>query len=306
MEWLECVNKAIKYIEDNLLNVSGPSEIANRLNISKPYLQRGFCVLTGYSVGEYIRNRRLFEAAIDIRDTDIKMVDIASRYGYETQESFTKAFARFHGAKPSSVRKGEGRIKQFVPITIAVKILGGEASNIRIERKGDMTFVGIEKEISLTFMEKTENKRGEIWNDFCNGAEFSDAAKEFRKAIWENCIGEYVVIGQNEEKPFYMIAGRYAGGRLPEEMKIIKKESCDWAILERNETLDINKASAEIEEARKSIERYTNYEACDNLCVICHERQQHGILWGGNSSLWIPVRAKRRNEKTCKTSINRR
>ena len=73
MEWLPYVHDALSYIEDNLLTVENPKEVADHLNMSEPYLQKGFQILTGYSIGEYIRNRRLYEAAVEIMDTDIRM-----------------------------------------------------------------------------------------------------------------------------------------------------------------------------------------------------------------------------------------
>ena len=62
--------------------------------------------MTGYGIGEYIRNRRLYQAALDLKNTDDKVIDIAYAYCYETPESFTKAFSRFHGVAPSQVRDG--------------------------------------------------------------------------------------------------------------------------------------------------------------------------------------------------------
>ena len=77
--------------------------------------------MTGYGIGEYIRNRRLYQTAVDLKETDDKVIDIASRYGYETPESFTKAFSRFHGATPSQVRGGAA-INTLLPLTIKQKI----------------------------------------------------------------------------------------------------------------------------------------------------------------------------------------
>ena len=98
MEWLTIIKDAIEYMEQNLLTVTGPEEVAKHVHISTIYLQRGFQVLTGYTLGEYIRNRRLFEAGLKLTQTDEKVIDIALEYGYETPESFTKAFTRFHGS----------------------------------------------------------------------------------------------------------------------------------------------------------------------------------------------------------------
>ena len=59
-------------------------------------------------MAEYIRNRRLYMAALELKDSDKKVIDVALEYGYETPESFTKAFTRFHGASPSEIKQDRG------------------------------------------------------------------------------------------------------------------------------------------------------------------------------------------------------
>ena len=92
MEWLTIIKDAIEYMEQNLLTVTGPEEVAKHVHISTIYLQRGFQVLTGYTLGEYIRNRRLFEAGLKLTQTDEKVIDIALEYGYEASQRHSHAF----------------------------------------------------------------------------------------------------------------------------------------------------------------------------------------------------------------------
>jgi AraC family transcriptional regulator len=87
--------------------------------------------MTGYGIGEYIRNRRLYLAALDLKETKDKVIDIALRYCYETPESFTKAFSRFHGVTPSQVRSGAS-ITTFLPLTITLSIQGGKQMDYKI------------------------------------------------------------------------------------------------------------------------------------------------------------------------------
>ena len=58
--------------------------------------------MTGYSVSEYIRNRKLYLAALELKKADRKVIDVALDYGYDTPDSFAKAFTRFHGISPIS------------------------------------------------------------------------------------------------------------------------------------------------------------------------------------------------------------
>lgn len=84
MEWLTIIKDAIEYMEQNLLTVTGPEEVAKHVHISTIYLQRGFQVLTGYTLGEYIRNRRLFEAGLKLTQTDEKVIGFERLFSFET------------------------------------------------------------------------------------------------------------------------------------------------------------------------------------------------------------------------------
>ncbi len=89
MEWLTGIRTAIDYMEEHLKDNISAQDVADQVYLSPFFLQRGFSLMTGYGIGEYIRNRRLYQAALDLKETDDKVIDIAFRYGYETPESFT-------------------------------------------------------------------------------------------------------------------------------------------------------------------------------------------------------------------------
>ena len=105
MKWIEGIGKAIDYIEANLTEELMIGEIAKKACVSSYYFQKSFALLCGFTVGEYIRRRRLALAGSDLLTTDDKVVDLALKYGYGSADSFTKAFTRFHGATPTAVRK---------------------------------------------------------------------------------------------------------------------------------------------------------------------------------------------------------
>ena len=95
MEWLTSIRTAIDYMEDHLEDNISAQDVADHVYLSPFFLQKGFSLMTGYGIGEYIRNRRLYLAALDLKETKDKVIDIALRYCYETPESFAKAFSRF-------------------------------------------------------------------------------------------------------------------------------------------------------------------------------------------------------------------
>ena len=135
MNWIEGINEAIKYIEANLTNDLKMEEIAERAYASVAYFQKSFVLLCGFTVGEYIRNRRLASAGNDLLTTDEKVIDIALKYGYDSTDSFTKAFTRFHGATPTAVRKGGHSVKTFAPLKLELFMKGGFIMDYRIQKQ---------------------------------------------------------------------------------------------------------------------------------------------------------------------------
>lgn len=148
MEWTECISKAVGYIEDNLTEKLTIQNIAKQALVSPFYFQKGFAMLCGFTVSEYIKKRRLALAGGEILSTNEKIIDIALKYGYDSPDSFTKAFIRFHGATPASVRKGETMIKSFASLKIKLTLEGGYTMDYKIVKKDQFTLVGVSKVFS--------------------------------------------------------------------------------------------------------------------------------------------------------------
>ena len=107
MDWAGKVSEAIGYIEEHLLEELTIDEIAGKVFISPFYFQKGFVMLCGLTAGEYIRARRLSLAGSDLAaGTGERVIDLAFKYGYDSPDSFTKAFTRFHGVTPAQIKKG--------------------------------------------------------------------------------------------------------------------------------------------------------------------------------------------------------
>ena len=234
MEWLTGIRTAIGFIENNLKENISVQDVAGKVFISPIFLQRGFSLMTGYNVGEYIRNRRLYQAAIDLRSTEDPVIDIAYRYCYETPESFTKAFSRFHGATPSQVRAG-APFNAFLPIKINLTVQGGDKMDYRITRMENFKVIGFQRdfdsETSYTEIPKFWTEITEKYSDVYAGNEPAD---EYGEAIRDNNIGEFGIciddIGGTKFR--YLIAGKYNGGMVPEGMQLYEFSDCDWAVFD--------------------------------------------------------------------------
>lgn len=119
------VQGIIDYIEENLLEVLSPPIIASHFSVSVSAFTSLFKNCCGMTVMEYIRNRRLTLAAEELSSSNIPIIDMAYKYGYETPEAFTKAFSGFHGFPPGFIRRGFPISKVFLPIQVKVTIRGG-------------------------------------------------------------------------------------------------------------------------------------------------------------------------------------
>ena len=124
MDWIQSLAKAIHYIESNLTNELSVEDVSKKVYASSSNFQRVFNLVTGMTIGDYIRNRRLTLAGQELLNK-CKIIDVAMLYQYDTQESFSKAFTRFHGVTPSNARKHSEKIKNFRPLTIKLTIQGG-------------------------------------------------------------------------------------------------------------------------------------------------------------------------------------
>lgn len=163
MDWIKTLNQAIEYIEDNLLHQLTCGDIAGHVYISNFHFQRTFNLLTGLSVGEYIRNRRLSLAGQELLKGDEKVLNVALKYGYETPESFSKAFRRFHGITPNHAKKQGSNLKSFSRLVIKINMEGGSIMDYKIVKKESF------KVVAKTKLFSDENsKKGipEFWTEY--------------------------------------------------------------------------------------------------------------------------------------------
>lgn len=142
MEWIIGLQKAIDYIEDHLTETIDYEVVASQCLSSSYHFQRVFSILCGFTVGEYIRNRRLSLAGRKLATSDVKVIDIALKYGYESPDSFAKAFKKFHGILPSQVKNNGSVLKSYARLILKISLEGATPMNYRIEQKPEMILTG--------------------------------------------------------------------------------------------------------------------------------------------------------------------
>ncbi len=166
MDWIDRLNEAVRYIEDNLTGEMEYEKLGQIACCSAYHFQRMFNYIAGVPLSEYIRRRRMSLAAVDIQGGEAKIIDVAAKYGYASPTAFNRAFQSVHGVSPSAVR-GEGvAIKSFPPITIKVTVKGVEEMNYRIETRKAFRIVGksfpLSREIERNFAEVPQMWQGAV------------------------------------------------------------------------------------------------------------------------------------------------
>lgn len=145
VDWISGIQNAINYIEAHLTEDIDYEQVARESFSSSYHFQRTFSILCGYTLGEYIRNRRLSLAGTELAAGKAKVIDIAVKYGYDSPDSFAKAFQRFHGITPSQARGNGAMLKTFSRLSIKISLEGGNMMNYRIEEKPEMLLTGYKR-----------------------------------------------------------------------------------------------------------------------------------------------------------------
>lgn len=162
MDWIKQLNEAIGYIEENLTGEISHEEISKIVGCSIYNFQRMFSYIADKPLSEYIRSRRLTLAAFDILNSSERIIDIALKYGYESQDSFSRAFRSFHGVLPSVARNETVRLKSCPKLSFQITIKGENHMNYQIEEWPAFKVMGIANRINTS---KAFEIVPKIWED---------------------------------------------------------------------------------------------------------------------------------------------
>lgn len=145
MEWVDRMNAVIDYVENHLCDEISSHEVSRI--IASPYtvFQRSFAQITGIPLSEYIRRRRLTNAAYELQNTDKRILDIALQYGYESADAFGVAFKRMHGIAPNMVRRTSTQLRFYSRLHFTLAIKGVEEMDYRVIEKDTFNVAGVRR-----------------------------------------------------------------------------------------------------------------------------------------------------------------
>lgn len=284
MEWVKAISTAIEYIENNLTENISAEDIAKQVNISSFYFQKGFSLLCGYTVTEYIRNRRLALAAGELA-SGAKVIDTSIKYCYDSPDSFTKAFYRFHGVTPSVVQKNSTMIKAFAPLKISLSLKGGYIMDYRIVKKESFIVMGVLKKFTY---EDAKTDIPKFWQE------------HYQKGNGKYVCGMFGVnidVTMNDSEFSYMIADAYNPSvDIPDGFVTKTIPAFTWAVFPIKGAMPDALQDVNTKIFSEWLPALDNYEVAAGYCIEMYDDLQKYPKGTADenyySEIWIPVKKK--------------
>ncbi|WP_205739372.1 AraC family transcriptional regulator [Halocella sp. SP3-1] len=296
MGWLERMNSAINYIEENLTEEIDNTKVAEIACCSVYNFQRIFSFMTDIPLSEYIRRRRFTLAALELQNSAIKIIDLALKYGYQSPEAFSRAFQNMHGVTPTIARNQGVYLKAYPCISFQISIRGDVEMNYRIEKKGTLSVFGVEE--VFTNFENDENLKAipEFWqNEIKKGT--LDRITKASGIKWNssckgigpiNAVMCYRDTGGNTFP--YMICAFTPVSGVPKGFTYAEIPALTWVIFKTEEHTE-DKTSGVIQALWKRI--YTEwFPTSDYEPLDGPEFEMYGVSENGKKycEIWIPVK----------------
>lgn len=177
---MQLIQQAISYMEEHICENISYAEVARNVHMSNYNFHRTFSFIAGLTANEYIRKRRLTLAAIELQTTDVSVIDVACKYGYESPESFSKAFLRFHGATPRQAKRKGTKLHLFNPLVIKIILEGGSVMDYRIEHKEKQRFLALVKSFPNEIInDDNDHSIPDFWTE-CSEKDLIEPMKRLR------------------------------------------------------------------------------------------------------------------------------
>lgn len=284
------LNHVIDYIEDHLTDELSPEIISEIAGVSDYHFRKIFFYLSGMTLNEYIKNRRLSEANKDLLDGK-RVTDVAFKYGYQSMDGFTRAFKKWSGFLPSEVIK-TGLSKAFPKLSFIITVKGGISMDFRIEEKPAFNLVGVTKRVPMQFVG--------VNNEIVKLAQsITDEQKKEMHALQNIEPYEVVNASYDADAKFLKEEGylTHLIGVLTTENQVsdlldkVPVEACTWAIFPNEgpfpSTLQETMAKTYSEWLPTSEYEVINAPAFSFTKMDAHKKDY------AYSEVWIPVRKKK-------------
>lgn len=228
MDCIQSIRRVIEYMENHMLDDITYEDVARHVYMSNYHFHRLFSMIVGITANEYIRNRRLSMAGQELVMSDKKIIDIAYKYGYESPESFAKAFMRFHGVTPSMAKASGAQLKSFNRLTIKIQFEGGTAMDYKIvEREKFKLLVKVEAFRNESVSESGNMEIPDFW-DRCGAEGVFDLLKKHTGN--QDIYGVCAPVSKESQYFDYGIGMIYDGNEVPGGYRLWEVNPTLWAV----------------------------------------------------------------------------
>lgn len=276
MDWTQRMNLVMDYAEKNLRDGISENDVARIMGCPYTAFQNSFSQITGISFSEYVRRRKLTQAAYDLQNTDEKIIDIGLKYGYQSADAFRVAFRNLHGVSPSAVRRGGVKLTFYCRLQFEVTIQGVDKMDYTIIEKGAFKVIGIRRITPYG---------GGTWaivkSDGSNDRIFQTSGRFFDLGL---CFGF-----QPDGSDDYMCAIEWDGEDVP-GFDSFTCPAAQWIIFEAKGKISDNILNSTWRRINEEFLPNSKYKKC--MCTI-----EKYVVWNEAEDLctveiWIPVEVK--------------
>jgi AraC-type DNA-binding domain-containing proteins len=276
MDLLGRMNCALDYIEEKLADEVDLNKIAQTVCCSANHFQRMFSFITGISLTEYIRRRRLTAAGLELQKSNIKVIDLALKYGYNSPDAFSRAFEKMHGVTPTEARESGVVLKSYPKMIFYISIKGDVGMDYRIVEKEAFELVG--KGVMVN-MDNVGQKAGEFWRQ-------CDKDGTCRR-LMEMSGGElfYGVTcysyGRNDTWSYHIACDNKNNLEKVEELDILRVPAHTWVVFQ---------SSAPLNEAIKELwgKAYSEWLPSSGYTALNGPEME--VYHQDRVELWIPIK----------------
>lgn len=230
MDCIQSIQKAINYMEENILENINYEDVAKQVYMSNYHFHRLFSMVTGITANEYIRKRRLSMAGQELSISNAKIIDISMKYGYDSPESFTKAFTRFHGITPKDAKRSGIQLKSFNRLVIKIILEGGTIMDYKIVKNEGFQLLGKGKSFkNESISDGGNNEIPDFWIE-CSSTGIFNVLSKYTKE--HDLYGICSSISKESKYFDYAIAMKYNGGEIPDGYNVWNVKHTLWAVFQ--------------------------------------------------------------------------
>ena len=230
MDWIQGLQRAIDYVEENITEELDFENVASQAYSSSFHFQRVFAIMCGFTLGDYIRMRRLSLAGEELSKGNAKIIDIALKYGYDTPESFSRAFTRFHGISPREAKCG-GKVRLFTPLSVKLILTGGNKMDYRIEKREQFQVVCKRKKVGKPLSANATHDITAMWQECAKDGTMQKLIACFpQNPKMKGLLGICFSSQLNANEFPYGIGVEYDGRKIDDDLEIVTIPANTYAV----------------------------------------------------------------------------